>query len=107
MTIPETGNVIQHVQRAGYHILSIEHTRLGRWLFAVQCHHDAPILLLVQARSWIGSSDVQDLDEIVRVRRYSHGMLWAYDGRFTQAARRTCAELGAESLTLCTELPGA
>lgn len=107
MAIPETGNVIQQIHRAGYQILSVEHTRAGRWLFTVQNHLSGPMLLIVQARSWVGSSDVQDLDEVLRVRRYTRGMLWAYDGRFTQAAWRTCAELGAESLTLCTELPAA
>jgi hypothetical protein len=53
----------------------------------------------------ISSSNVQDLDELVRARRSAQGVLWAYNGDFTPAARRTRDELGESRLTLCSEWP--
>jgi hypothetical protein len=74
-------------------------------VFTVQNGDATPMLMIVQAPPLIGSSDVQDLEELVRVRRYAHGLVWAYDGNFSQAASRTCAEFGSTNLTLCTVLP--
>jgi hypothetical protein len=107
MVLPETRELVQHVQRAGYAVIAIEHPRSSRWLFTLQDSAGASVILIVQVRSVICSSDVQDLDEMVRVRRFAQGVLWAYDGDFTPAARRTRDELSESCLTLCREWPAS
>jgi predicted metal-dependent enzyme (double-stranded beta helix superfamily) len=105
MILPETRDLVQRVQRAGYDVIAIEHPRSTRWLLTLQDSTGTSVILIVQAPSVISSSDVQDLDELVRVRRSAHGVLWAYNGDFTPAARRTRDELGESRLTLCRVWP--
>jgi hypothetical protein len=105
MIRPETRDLIQRVKRAGYDVIAIEHPRSTRWLLTLQDSTGTSVILIVQVRSVISSSDVQDLDELVRVRRSAQGVLWAYNGDFTPAARRTRDELGESRLTLCSEWP--
>jgi hypothetical protein len=105
MTLPKTRDLVQRVQRAGYEVIAIEQPRSTRWLLTLQDSTGISVILFVQARSVICSSDVQDLAELVRVRRSAQGVLWAYDGDFTPAARRTCDELGESRLTLCRVWP--
>lgn len=83
MILPETRDLVQRVQRAGYDVIAIEHPRSTRWLLTLQDSSGTSVILIVQVRSVISSSDVQDLDELVRVRRSAQGVLWAYDGDFT------------------------
>jgi hypothetical protein len=105
MLLPETRELVLHVQRAGYNVIAIEHPQSSRWLLTLRDSAGASVILIVQVRSVISSSDMQDLDELVRVRRFAQGVLWAYDGGFTPAARRTRDELGESRLTLCREWP--
>jgi hypothetical protein len=105
MIRPEARELVQRVQHTGYDVLTIEHPRNTRWLLTLQDSAGASIMLMVQVRSAICSSDVLDLAELVRVRRSAQGVLWAYNGDFTPAARRTRDELGEAHLTLCRAWP--
>jgi hypothetical protein len=105
MMLPKTRELVQCVQRTGYTVITIEHPRSTRWLLTLQDSAGALVILIVQVRSLISSSDVQDLDELVRVRRSAQGFLWAYDGNFTSAAWRTRDELGKSHLILCSTWP--
>jgi hypothetical protein len=105
MLLPTTHELVRRVQRAGYDVLAIEQPRSTRWLLTLQDSAGTSLILIVQARSVICSSDVQDLAELVRVRRSAQGVLWAYNGDFTPAARRTRDELGESRLILCRVWP--
>ncbi len=105
MILPKTRDLVLRVQRTGYAVITIEHPRSTRWLLTLQDSAGASVMLIVQVRAVISSSDVQDLAELVRVRRSAYGVLWAYDGDFTSAARRTRDELGESHLTLCNTWP--
>ena len=107
MVMPITRDLIDTALQAGYQVLAVEHPRSTRWLLTVRDSLGTSIMLVIQARSLIGAADVQDLDELVRVRQLQRGMFWAYGGTFSSAAQRTCAELGAMRLLLCSSLPPA
>ncbi|MEP7187611.1 MAG: hypothetical protein ABI901_00305 [Roseiflexaceae bacterium] len=107
MVTPLTRDLVDTAQHAGYQVLIVEHPRSTRWLLTLRDSLGTSIMLVIQARSLIGAADVQDLDELVRVRQLQRGLFWAYGGTFSTAAHRTCAELGALRLTLCTALPSA
>lgn len=102
-----TQSLVQEAQRAGYQVLSAEQLRQNRWLLQLLDGHGASMLLMVQARPLVGASDVQDLAELVRLRRPRHGILLAYQGSFSPTAQRTLTELGNHRLRLCTALPQA
>src|SRR5688500_7598950 len=104
MSLPTSRDLIDTTAQAGYRVVTIEHPRSTRWLLTVCDHGGQSIMLVVQARTLISASDVQDLAELVQVRRMQRGMLWAYNGDFSPAAHRTCAELGGSNLLLCTTL---
>ncbi len=94
-------------REAGYRIIGIEQLRSNRWLLTLSDSDQHTVLVLAQARSLIGSADVQDLWELVRLRNPATGILLALDGSFTPAAHHTCAELRDRRLHLCTSLPPA
>jgi hypothetical protein len=81
--------------------------RPNRWLLTLREPSEAEVVLLVQARPLLTSTDVHDLAELVRLRRPQRGILLAYAGAFTADARRTATELADERLKLCTALPAA
>jgi hypothetical protein len=107
MATPSAQDLIRTAQHAGYKVVAIEHPRSTRWLLTLRDSAGRFIILVVQSRLLISAADIQDLDELVRVRRLHHGLFWAYGGTFSVAARQTCTELGATRLTLCTALPPA
>jgi hypothetical protein len=107
MANPSARELTQVARQAGYHVAAIEQLRPNRWLLTLDDDTGATTLALVQARPLLSSSDVQDLAEIVRLRRPDCGILLAYGGSFSPAAQRTFVELGAANLKLCTTLPPA
>jgi hypothetical protein len=94
-------------REAGYRITRIEQLRSNRWLLTLSDGAQRTVLVLAQARSLVGSADVQDLWELVRLRNPATGILLALDGGFSPAAQHTCAELRDQRLHLCTSLPPA
>ncbi|MDW8214707.1 MAG: hypothetical protein RMJ55_14210 [Roseiflexaceae bacterium] len=94
-------------REAGYRVMSVEQLRSNRWLLTLSDGDGRTVLVLAQARPLIGSADVQDLWELVRLRNPATGILLAIDGNFSAAAHRTCAELRDRRLHLCTLLPPA
>jgi hypothetical protein len=107
MTRPTTQSLARDAQQAGYQVIGAEQLRPNRWLLHVLDADGAATLLMVQARPMVGAADVQDLAELVRLRRIRYGVLLAHQGSFTPAAMRTLAELGDQRLRLCTALPAA
>jgi hypothetical protein len=105
MSRPSTQLLAREAQQAGYQVLASEQVRPNRWLLHVLDSNGQAGLLLVQARPLVGAADVQDLAELVRVRRLRYGILLAYQGNFSPAAQRTHAELNDQRLLLCTTLP--
>ena len=107
MSLPSTRDLVQLAQAAGYHVVAAQQLRTNRWLLALNDDTGMVTLTLIQARPLISAADVQDLAELVRLRRPSRGILLAYGGTFSAAAQRTLAEMGDERLRLCTALPPA
>jgi hypothetical protein len=107
MPLPSTRDLVQLAQAAGYQVIATQQLRSNRWLLALSDERGASVLALIQARPLINAADVQDLAELVRLRRPSRGVLLAYGGAFSAAAQRTLAELGDDRLRLCTALPPA
>ena len=107
MQLPSTRDLVQMAQSAGYQIIATQQLRSNRWLFMLSDSTSATTLALIQARPLISASDVQDLAELMRLRRPGRAILLAYGGTFSPAAQRTLAEMGDERLRLCTTLPPA
>ena len=107
MSLPSTPDLVELAQAAGYQVVAVQQLRANRWLLVLSDDVGAATLTLIQARPLISAADVQDLAELVRLRRPSRGILLAYDGVFSPAAQRTLAEMGDERLRLCTTLPPA
>ena len=107
MANPSTQELTQLARQSGYHVVAAEQLRSNRWLLTLNDEAGTVILALVQARQLVSSSDVQDLAEIVRLRRPDRGFLVAYGGNFSAGAQRTFAELATDCLKLCTALPPA
>jgi hypothetical protein len=107
MSLPSTRDLVELAQAAGYQVVAVQQLRANRWLLALSDDTGAATLTLIQARPLISAADVQDLAELVRLRRPSRGILLAYNGVFSPAAQRTLAEMGDERLRLCTTLPPA
>jgi hypothetical protein len=105
MQLPSTRDLVQMAQSAGYQIIATQQLRSNRWLFMLSDSTSTTTLALIQARPLIGASDVQDLAELMRLRRPGRAILLAYGGTFSPAAQRTLAEMGDERLRLCTTLP--
>ena len=107
MGTPSAHNLVRLAREAGYQVHAIEQLRPNRWLLTLREPSEAEVVLLVQARPLLSSTDVHDLAELVRLRRPQRGILLAIEGAFTPAARRTATELADERLQLCTVLPAA
>jgi hypothetical protein len=107
MPLPSTEELVYKARQAGYQIAEVQQVRANRWLLTLKDSNDATLLVLVQARPLIISADVQDLAELVRLRRGTRGLLWAYDGSFSSVAQRTLTELSDTRLRFCTTLPPA
>ncbi|HNP73542.1 MAG TPA: hypothetical protein PLO33_05825 [Kouleothrix sp.] len=102
---PSLRELTQLAQQAGYEVIAASQLRPNRWLLTLGAGAGAPMLALVQARRLVTAADVQDLAELVRLRRVARGLLLAYGGSFSPAAQRTLAELSDNRLVLCTTLP--
>jgi len=100
-----TRDLVQMSRQAGYQVVEAEQLRPNRWLLILLDADGHQLALLVQARPLINSADVQDLADIVRLRRLHSGLLLAYEGSFSSAAQRTHQELADGRLRLCTVLP--
>jgi len=107
MAKPSTRELIQAARQAGYTVSTIEQLRPNRWLLGLSDETGAETVVLVQARPLISSVDVQDLAELVRLRRLDGGILLAPGGTFSAGAQRTLAELSDYRMRLCTTLPAA
>jgi hypothetical protein len=107
MAKPATRNLVQMARQAGYQVVEAEQLRPNRWMLILADAAGHQLALLVQARPLISSADVQDLADVVRLRRLHSGLLLAYEGSFSPAAQRTHQELADNRLRLCTALPPA
>ena len=107
MTKTTTRELVRMAQQAGYQVVEAEQLRPNRWQLIVMDGAENRWALLVQARPLLNSADVQDLADIVRLRRLDGGILLAYGGVFSPAAQRTHQELAVGKLRLCTTLPPA
>ena len=105
MSLPSTRDLVHRSQAAGYQIAASQHLRANRWLFMLTDTSGAMTLTLIQARPLIGAADVQDLAELMRLRRPTRAILLAYGGVFSPAAQRTLVEMRDDRLRLCTALP--
>jgi hypothetical protein len=52
-------------------VIAIEHPRSSRWLLTLRDSTGVSVILIVQVQSVISSSDMQDLAELLRVRRFA------------------------------------
>ena len=100
-----TREFVQMAEQAGYLVVEAEQLRPNRWLLIVAQGAGERLGLLIQVRPLISSVDVQDLAELVRLRRLDGGILLAPGGTFSAGAQRTLAELSDHRLRLCTTLP--
>lgn len=107
MAKPSTRELVHAARQAGYGISAVEQLRPNRWLLVLTDNTGAETLVLVQARPLISSVDVQDLADIVRLRRPARGILLAHGGSFSSGAQRTLQEFADDRLKLCTTLPAA
>jgi hypothetical protein len=107
MAKPATRELVHLAEQAGYRIDAVEQLRPNRWLLIVVQDDGERLGLLVQARPLISAIDVQDLAELVGLRRLDGGILLAYGGTFSPGAQRTLVELSDSRLRLCTTLPPA
>jgi len=94
-------------RNTGYRVIVTERLRSNRWLVTLVDGDGHTVLVLAQARPLIGSADVQDLAEFVRLRNPTMGILLAIGSVFSASAHHTCAELRDRRLHLCTALPPA
>jgi hypothetical protein len=107
MSLPSTRDLLQMVQAAGYQVIATQQLRANRWLFMLTDATGATTLALIQARPLISSADVQDLAELMLLRRPTRAILLAYEGVFSPAAHCTLAEMHDDRLRLCSVLPPA
>jgi hypothetical protein len=107
MGTPSAHNLVRLAREAGYQVNAIEQLRPNCWLLMLTEPSEAEVVLLVQVRPLLTSTDVHDLAELVRLRRSQRGILLAYAGAFTSDAWRTATELADERLQLCIALPAA
>lgn len=101
----DSQHLIEAARAAGYVVRTCEQLRANRWLLTLRDPSRVRIAVLVQARPLIVATDVQDLAEMVQLRRCTRGLLWASDGRLSPEATQTLAEIGGGRLHFCTELP--
>ncbi len=98
-------NIVAQAQETGYQVEKVEQVRSNRWLLTLKDSSNAIILALVQQRPLVSSADVQDLAELLHLRRSDRGILLALGGRFSADAQRTAHELRQTQIHLCTSLP--
>lgn len=92
-------------REAGFEVVRVEQLRSNRWLLTARDGNGQVVFIMAQQRPLIGSSDVQDLAEVLQLSRQGAGFLLAVDGAFSPEARRTAAELRRHQIHLCTALP--
>lgn len=107
MATPTLVQLERDVRAAGYRFLSGERLRENRWLLVADEGDGQQVGILVQIRAMIGESDVQDLAGIVRLRRYSAGILLIGEAVVSAHAERTLLEIGDHRLRICACLPTA
>jgi len=100
-----TRDLTQLARSAGYQVMELVQLRANRWLMTLAAPGGEITLVMVQARPLVGATDVQDLAEVVRLRRPAHSVLLALGGTFSVAAQQTLIELGEPRMRLCTVLP--
>jgi hypothetical protein len=105
MARPTPQELTQLARSAGYHLIELTQLRANRWLMLLSAPSGEQTLVMVQARPLVGATDVQDLAEVVRLRRPTHSILLALGGAFSVAAQQTVIELGEPRMRLCTVLP--
>jgi hypothetical protein len=99
-----TAGLLAQVRQAGYAVIRVEQSRPNRWVLMLRAPEGGELLLLAQARRVIGAADVQDLGELLRLRRLREGLLLAVGGRFSGEAQRSATELRGLRVQLCSEL---
>ena len=105
MAPPTSRDLTQLARSLGYQVMELAQLRANRWLMTLSAPSGETTLVLVQARPLVGAADVQDLAEVVRLRRPTHSILLASGGNFSAAAHQTLVELGDPRMRLCTALP--
>ena len=105
MATPTLAQLERDARAAGYRILSTERLRANRWLLVADEGEGHQVAILLQLRSLIGESDVQDLADLVRVRRYHSGMLLVGEAAVSAHAERALLEIGDQRLRICATLP--
>lgn len=99
--------LVSQVRKAGYEPLRVEQPRPNRWVLTLRTPAGAEVLALAQERPLVGAADVQDLAELLRLRRVATGYLLALGGRFSAEAHHTAQELRQARILLCSALPSA
>ena len=97
--------VAAQARAAGYEVIEMEQMRPNRWLMMLREPGGETSITLVQQRSLVGATDVQDLADLLRLRQAKHGILLALDGRFSAIAHHTVRELRDIDILLCTTFP--
>jgi 2-keto-3-deoxy-6-phosphogluconate aldolase len=107
MALFSSRELAQQARSAGFQVLAVEQLRPSRWLLTLTCLQNRTVLVMFQQRALIGAADVQDLADLVRLRRAGSGLLVAPGATFSAAARQTLSELRDVRMWLCTSLPSA
>lgn len=102
-----TAQMAATARNAGYETLQIEQPRANRWLLLLRLPDGSEVLVMAQRRRVLLAADVQDLAEVLRLRRIPRGYLLALDGRFSAEALRLSQELRVPQIRLCLSLPPA
>lgn len=100
-----TPQLVSQIRKAGYEALRVEQPRPNRWVLSLRTPEGAEVVVLAQERALVGAADVQDLAELLRLRRVAVGYLLALGGRFSAEAQRTAQEGRQGRILLCTALP--
>lgn len=101
-----TTRVMQGVRHAGFRIIRMEHVRANRWIIQASNQDGQPVVILAVDRSLVAASDIQDLEEIIRLRHAACGVLWSLRGRFSAYAQQAQRDSQLQ-LILANELPNA
>lgn len=107
MALLTLAQIEKEARTAGYHVVASDRLRANRWLLVVRNHLGQLLAVLVQSRSLISEADVQDLAEVVRLRRYHGGILLIQNAQVSPHAQRTLKEFSAQNLHICASIPAA
>ncbi|GAB4152414.1 MAG: hypothetical protein Fur005_02560 [Roseiflexaceae bacterium] len=77
MALFSSRELTQQARSAGFQVLAVEQLRPSRWLLTLMCLQNRTVLAMFQQRTLIGAADVQDLADLVRLRRAGSGLLVA------------------------------